>query len=84
MLPMTWMLIFQDLREPEEARVYWNVNKRTSPNIHTKDRRMQDTMSRLDSAKESIEGFLLAFGLLHSPVLTLKKTLCKSERKRWW
>lgn len=67
MLPMTWLLIFQDLRELEEVHVYWNVNKRTSPDTHTKDKRMQDTVSRLDSAKAAIEGFLLAFGLPHSP-----------------
>ena len=67
MLPMTWLLIFQVLPELEEVHVYWNVNKRTSSNTHMKDRRMRDTVSRLDSAKAPTEGFLLAFGLPHAP-----------------
>lgn len=67
MLPMTWLLIFQDLWELEEVRIHWNVNQRTSPNIHTKDRRMRDTMSRLDSAKElRVFCWLLVFSTLLS------------------
>lgn len=67
MLPMTRLLIFQDLWELDEAHVYWNVNNRSSPNTHNKDKRMWAIVSRLDSAKAANEGFLLAFGLLDSP-----------------
>lgn len=85
MLPMTWLLIFQDLWELEEVHVYWNVNKRTSPNIHihkhTKDKRMRDTESRLDSAKAAIEGFLLAFGLPHAPRPNPKENIVQDGKE---